>query len=474
MREFRNVVAIIIVSISILFLFNIFYLRGLFRNMEMETQGTLYTCAERADNKEMQMRMEMISQHSKGSLSIAIDRALSSDSISDTIVVETTTHSVINNNDTTRKVNSEMSELNLSAFNQFSKEIQSAIHQNIDTMLSINLHKIDSLLSDEFKNKGIIAEIYQIDIINQKSGVVLNSSNKESLYTKGDYSFYYVFNKESNHAYRIHMSSLTGVVFQQMAGILISTFLIIVLLGIAFWYFIRTVMQQKTIEEIKEDFTNNMTHELKTPIAVAYSAADTLLNFRQGEIKEKREKYLQVCMDQLSHLSGLVEQILSMSMERRKSIVFNREYLKIKPIIQQQTDLHQLKSSKDVSFHINIDPEDMIVYADNVHLNNIISNLIDNAIKYSANRPFIEIHAYQKDEFSVLSITDHGIGIAANSIEHIFDKFYRVPNGNIHNVKGYGLGLFYVKQIIEKHNGTIGVKSIQNKGTVFTIKLPVK
>ena len=382
---------------------------------------------------------------------------------------------MINNNDTATLVKSEPVGLNLAAFSQLLKEIKSTIHQNIDTILPVDLTRLDSLMERELHHKGIYSKIYYMEIIDHHSGNVLITSEIDSSYNNNEYSsFLYLYDQENGYAYRVYMASLTRVVFNQMAGILISTFLIILLLGFTFWFFIRTVMQQKTLEEMKDDFTNNMTHELKTPIAVTYSAVDTLLNFRQGENKEKRKKYLQVCIDQLAHLSGLVEQILSMSMERRKAIVLHKEDIEIGPVIYQMMELHQLKSNKEVIFYIKVEPEDMTVYADNVHLNNIISNLLDNAIKYSPKKAIIEISAYQEEQYSVLSIQDHGMGIATSNLERIFDKFYRVPNGNLHKVKGYGLGLFYVKQIVEKHKGTIDVKSVQNKGSVFTIKLPIE
>lgn len=472
MSKFKNIVIAIIASISILFIFNIFYLHGLFECIEEDTRRVVSACIEEADSKEMQARLDIISRHSDSNRTIVIDKAFLSDSLSEKSVVQTTTRAMTNEKDTAMRTYSETSELDVATFGQLLKEIRTTIHQNIDNILPVNLHSLDSLLYIELKEKGISTVIYNIEIVNQKTGTVVDNYKKNSI--ESDNSFVYVFDQENGYAYKIYMASLTGTVFQQMTGILISTFFIILLLGGIFWYFIHTVMQQKTLEEMKDDFTNNMTHELKTPIAVAYSAVDTLLNFRQGEIREKRQKYLQVCIEQLTHLSGLVEQILSMSMERRKSLTMNKEYLELKLMLNQQIELHRLKSTKDVEFKLSIAPDDLTVYADNVHLNNVISNLLDNAIKYSKDNPTIEIFARQEDGHSIISIKDNGIGISANNIEYIFKKFYRVPNGNLHNVKGYGLGLFYVKHIIEKHGGNISVKSIPNKGSMFTIKIPVK
>lgn len=470
MRKFKNIVIVIITSISVLFIFNIIYLHGLFECMEDNTRRIIYSCIEEADGKEMQARLDEISRHSDGNRSIVIDKAFLSDSVSDRSAIQTTTCVMTEEQDTAMKRYSATSDL--ATFGQLLKEVRTTIHQNIDEILPVNLHCLDSLLRIELEEKGVSTIVYYTEIVNRKTGKIIDSSCRTNM--KSDNPFVYVFDQKNGYAYKIYMASLTGTVFQQMAGILMSTFLIILLLVGIFWYFIHTVTRQKTIEEMKDDFTNNMTHELKTPIAVAYSAADTLLNFRQGEIREKRQKYLQVCIEQLTQLSGLVEQILSMSMERRRSLTINKEYLELRPILDQQIELHRLKFARDIEFQLNINPEDLTVYADNIHLNNVISNLLDNAIKYSRNNPKIEILARQEGEYSVISIKDNGIGISANNIEYIFKKFYRVPSGNLHNVKGYGLGLFYVKQIIEKHDGNIFVKSVPGKGSIFTIKIPAK
>ena len=214
----------------------------------------------------------------------------------------------------------------------------------------------------------------------------------------------------------------------------------------------------------------------KTPIAVAYAANDALLNFNQAEEKAQRDKYLRICQEQLQRLSGLVEQILSMSMERRRTFRLHPEEFAIRDILETLIEQHKLKAESSVHISVDIEPEDLSVLADRTHFSNIISNLIDNAIKYSHGEAEVAIHCRKvtvegQNEQTEISVSDHGIGIAPEKQKHIFDKFYRVPTGNLHDVKGYGLGLFYVKTMIEKHGGSVSVKSELGKGSTFTIRI---
>lgn len=240
---------------------------------------------------------------------------------------------------------------------------------------------------------------------------------------------------------------MTGAILTRMSGILVTTLLTIMLLGYAFAYFIRTVVRLKTLEEMKRDFTNNMTHELKTPISITCSAVDTLLNYRHGENPVKRRQYLNICIEQLSRLRDLVEQILSMSMEQTKNVGINKEHVELKPLFTRIAEQQKMKTDKCVDMNILVRPENLTVYADRTHLHNIVSNLADNAIKYSSDNVEIHIQASTDGEYCIISIADNGTGISQENQKHIFDRFYRVPKGDLHDVKGYGLGLFYVKTI---------------------------
>lgn len=216
---------------------------------------------------------------------------------------------------------------------------------------------------------------------------------------------------------------------------------------------------------MKDDFTNNMTHELKTPIAIAYAANDSLLQFPDPHDEERTKKYLSASLEQLSKLAGLVESILAMSMERRKHLVMAKEKIELRSFLSSIIEQQKLRAEKNCEITF-ICPKDAYVDADPTHFSNVISNLIDNSIKYSGTNVRITINADSTD----VSVSDNGIGIPEKSLPDIFNKFYRVPHGNTVEVRGYGIGLFYVKSIVEKHGWQISVESRIGKGSKFNIK----
>ena len=445
----------IIGGLSILFIINLFYLTGLYNAIKEETAKIMIFSIEEADGEELQHRLRAISSMSDSTRSsITIDKSVAAEEDDS---VRESTKNVMDNT---------------LIFNQLMKEIRQMTHQTIDTILPPNLSLLDSLIYINFKNKDISSKVYYTEIINIKTGDILASSRTTT--DKANNSYLYEYDTENGYVYKIYTASVARSVLSRMSGILLTTLLTILLLGYAFWYFIRTMLRQKTLEEMKEDFTNNMTHELKTPVSIAYSAVDTLLNFKQGESSEKRRQYLNICIEQLSNLRDLVEQILSMSMERSKSITVKKEDIPLKPLLDNIASRQKLKTGKHVNIEISVQPENLTVYADITHINNIINNLLDNALKYSSDPVTIKISAWRDENYCILSMKDNGTGISAENQKHIFDRFYRVPHGNLYEVKGYGLGLCYVKTMVEQHKGEISVKSEINKGTEFIIKIPIK
>ena len=340
--------------------------------------------------------------------------------------------------------------------------IQQGLHLGVDRFEGTRYEKYDTLLTEGLQQLGLSGK-HRLFCI--KTDTVFNYTTPG--YKPSRQARHYEYNWTNYGRYELTIEPPTSPVWREMAGILTASGLIVLLLGLAFYYLISTILKQRTLDEMKTDFTNNITHELKTPIAVAYAANDALLNFGGQADETKRQHYLTLCRQQLEQLSGMVEQILSMSMERRRQFKLNIETVSLNELLQPVIELQQLKADKPVTITTRIEPEELAVQADRTHLSNILNNLIDNAVKYSPDEALIEIHATT----GAISVTDHGIGIAHDKLPHIFDKFYRVPNGNVHDVKGYGLGLFYVKTMVEKHGWNIQVNSALGEGTTFKIQL---
>ena len=339
--------------------------------------------------------------------------------------------------------------------------IQQGLHLGVDRLEGTRYEKYDSLLTAGLQQLGLDGRHQLLCIKTDTVYQYITAGYQPSKQARK-----YVYDWNNYGRYELTIEPASALVWREMAGILTASGLIVLLLGLAFYFLIKTILKQRTLDEMKTDFTNNITHELKTPIAVAYAANDALLNFGEQADESKRQHYLTLCRQQLERLSGMVEQILSMSMERRRQFRLNIDDVQLTALLQPIIEQQQLKADKPVNITTRIVPEDLAVQADRAHLSNILNNLIDNAIKYSPGEAHVEIAATPAS----ISVTDHGMGIDADKLPHIYDKFYRVPTGDLHDVKGYGLGLFYVKTMVEKHGWAIDVSSTRGVGTTFTIK----
>lgn len=275
----------------------------------------------------------------------------------------------------------------------------------------------------------------------------------------------FYIDKYKHHLYDVYISSLGNEILRQMAGIIATSVTILLVMSFLIWYLLHWVSRLRSIEQMKDDFTHNMTHELKTPVAVAYSAADSMLRYYDHSDEERNKKFLGIILQRLSFLSGMIENILSMSMARFKTLELHKENVRMYPLLNDIAGMIELKADKPVTTVIDM-RDDISVFTDPLHFGNLISNIMDNAVKYSG--PEVEIRITGDEEKIV--ITDNGIGISRDNIPHIFDKFYRVTNGDTYEVGGYGLGLFYVKQIVDLLGWRISVDSSLGKGTSFTIK----
>ena len=259
------------------------------------------------------------------------------------------------------------------------------------------------------------------------------------------------------------------VFLSRMWGLIVSSIAIVLLLAGVLLYLVRTMFRQKTLEEMRRDFTHNITHELKTPISVAVAATDALRNFSADADVKRRSRYLEIVETQLTQLSTMVEHILSVSVEGRE-YKYNPVVVYLQDIISGLTQSEGMNTGKKSIFNIYC-ADDIKIRADEFHIKNLLATIIDNAVKYSSD-PIINVRVFNNDGDVTIEIEDNGCGISKEHLSHVFEKFYRVPTGDIHTVRGYGLGLYYAKQVVKLHRGTITVNSRVGKGTTVTIILP--
>ena len=271
------------------------------------------------------------------------------------------------------------------------------------------------------------------------------------------------------YSLRLSIETPFKAFLERMRGLILSSVAIVLLLSVVLLYLVRTMFRQKSLEEMRRDFTHNITHELKTPISVAVTATDALRNFSADANPERRSRYLEIVEAQLTQLSTMVEHILSVSVEGRE-YKYNPTNLHIQDIINGVVQGAGMNVGKESKFHIDC-PSDITVSADEFHIKNLLATVIDNAVKY-AEEPVVNVSVFEENGNITIDVEDNGCGIAKEHLSHIFEKFYRVPTSDIHTVRGYGLGLYYAKQVVELHKGTISIKSSVGKGTTVTIKLP--
>jgi two-component system phosphate regulon sensor histidine kinase PhoR len=266
-----------------------------------------------------------------------------------------------------------------------------------------------------------------------------------------------------------------GYIVKQISIPILVSVLLVAFTILSFVFLYRNLLAQRRLAEIKNEFISNITHELKTPIATVSVAIEALRNFDALENRERTKEYLNISASELQRLSLLVDKVLRLSMFENKEIALNKEQLNLKQLTVEVVRVMQLQFEKfNASVTFNYEGENFLIEADRLHITSVIYNLLDNALKYSTEKPVIEISLLDKKDMLELHVKDNGIGISVEYRAKIFDKFFRVPANDKHNIKGYGLGLSYVAEIIKHHAGSIYVESELDKGSAFIINLPKK
>jgi two-component system phosphate regulon sensor histidine kinase PhoR len=373
------------------------------------------------------------------------------------------------------------------------KKLQFAMHRGdvmndiFDELVSINVYhdinphidtaQVDSLLRTSLADQSIFTP-FRFGILNSSRDTVLQASakgiNNELLNTpyKVNMSPKSVFLQHRYLALYFPSEGFYSRLSESKFVLLTSVALILIIIG-SFYYTISTIFRQKKLSEVKNDFINNMTHEFKTPISTISLAGEVLSDKSIEKTEESRERYLAIIRNENKRLGGMVENIL-------QAATLDKGELKLKI---QEVDVHQvirdvLQSlnlqiqSKQGEATTELNAQRYSLFADKMHIGNIIYNLVDNALKYTKEPPCIQISTASTATELIITVKDNGIGIKKDDQKKIFDTFYRVHTGNVHNVKGFGLGLSYVKAVVEKHHGHIEVDSELNKGSTFIVYLP--
>jgi two-component system phosphate regulon sensor histidine kinase PhoR len=275
------------------------------------------------------------------------------------------------------------------------------------------------------------------------------------------------------HRYQLTLSSFQPMILRGILPQILFSIFVTLLTGTAFFIMYRSQRAQQRLMELKNDFISNITHELKTPVTTVSVALEALRNFNGLENPRTTKEYLDIAQSELNRLSLLTDKILKTAIFENKGIGFEPEPVDMLKTIEQI--LHSMKlvfEKQNATVAFDRVGDAFTIHGGSVHLTNVIYNLLDNALKYSGTEPSINITLEEDQRQVVLKVADKGIGIPAEYTRKIFEKFFRVPTGDVHNVKGYGLGLSYVQAVIRSHHGWIDVSSKPGEGSVFTITLP--
>lgn len=430
MKRFRSITIITLAAIAVMVVANIVYLHSLYNSIKNQSIQTATECLRRADILEIISRMNGTSLGEDDSF-IRLTLMVQGEKTADGTFEYP---NLLENIDKT-----------MTGYFHF-------IESNSPDMTPRDFSDMEHIYRKELSNLGLTPKIITVTD-------TVGASDNFDKYWKIT-----IKDAEDKPIVIGYISPLSDYIFNRMSGIIITSAVILILMSFLIWHLLHWVGKLRSIEQMKDDFTHNMTHELKTPVAVAYSAADSMLRYYDQNDEQRNKKFLTIIMQRLNFLSGMIENILSMSMERFKSMHLNIEKNRLKPIVEEVAGMIEMKADKPAEIEIDIS-ENVEISTDPLHFGNVISNLLDNAVKYSGEAVHIKIYGNNHE----ISISDNGIGIAKENLPYIFDKFYRVTDGDRYEAGGYGLGLYYVKRIVEMQGWRISVKSEENKGTTFTI-----
>jgi two-component system, OmpR family, phosphate regulon sensor histidine kinase PhoR len=340
---------------------------------------------------------------------------------------------------------------------------------------------VDSLLRYELHNKGIYLPFsYEVSHAYSDTLIYSNAMGKADerpVFIPADTYRTPIFSKEIVNdpgLIRLAFPQKSSLILSTMTATMATTAGLLFVLVVCFGYTLFAIIRQKKIGEMKTDFINNMTHEFKTPVSTIMIASEALRDDEITEDKARVSRLANIIYEENERLGSHIERVLNIARIDKNDFKLENKPVDVNEMVSLVLDSMSLKLQKcNADVVLNLDAENAVINADELHFSNVLYNLIDNAIKYSENVPHITISTYNKNGHVVIKVADKGIGMGRDQQAKIFEQFYRIPTGNVHNVKGFGLGLSYVNTIVKRLNGTIAVKSEKDRGSEFELKFYV-
>ncbi len=348
--------------------------------------------------------------------------------------------------------------------------------ENISFEKRIEQQQLEKVLSRYLIDRGINLD-YEYTVLKDNSREIYASEG----FTRDTDNYYFRtlllhddILQEEIYLY-LYFPDQKELVKSSLGFLVFSTLVLTILMILLFTFALYVIFRQKKLSDIKNDFVNNMTHELKTPISTI-SLASQMLNDESISPERKNSGHIsRIIQAESKRLGYQVERVLQMAVLDQGHLVLKKKEVSMNEIIHTVLQNFKLQvENQNGKIELIDESTSDLVYGDKVHLVNLVTNLLDNAVKYSSGTPEITVHLSNSENYFRFSVRDRGIGISKDNQKKVFDRFYRVSTGNVHDVKGFGLGLSYVKLIVEQHGGTISLSSELNRGTKFSIQLPLK
>lgn len=337
-------------------------------------------------------------------------------------------------------------------------------------------YEIMDLIRRSFSDEGLEQE-FEYCITNEAAQTVLYSTGFRTEYLKSDDTYSKSISgriSSNNEILHINILQPEDYFQNQLLMMILGAILFTAIIITAFVLTIRTMLNQKKLSEIKSDFINNMTHEFKTPIATIQLAGDALKNKKVLGDKESIQYYTQMIQEENRRMNKQVEKILNAAQLEKEELKLQLKHIEVHSILEKVCGNTQIKvENSGGTITTDLNASDSVIEADEVHFSNIIFNLVDNAIKYCTAGPEVTIRTSNQGKNLHIKVIDNGIGMTKETTNQIFEKFYRAHTGNVHDVKGFGLGLAYVKRVVDAHEAKISVESKLNKGSTFSLVFPL-